>query len=367
MKKLTRVICVVAFCLVAMMGMSNVSGAEEVQYTDNVILAMIDNFSAGGTAIASSSIDASYAAYKVFDGLSCIQKTTPFSVWLGSPMPAWLGYNFSEAKCITKYTISPIYKACINYSPKSWTFEAWDDGTKTWVVLNTQEKVTNWEEGIKKEYTFSNSKFYKTYRINITANCGGTYVAVGELEMMETISSTISTQYQVTNLTASPGNKSVALKWDKITEAESYIIKYGTSADSLNQTRTTSASEYSNFVIDGLVNGTKYYFTVSSIVGGVEKEASNIVSATPSEVSDYDFEGNSAILEIVMTNGTIKEYSLTIDEVEDFLTWYDNRADGIGKSYYRILKKSNVKPFLSRKEYLSFDKIYSFEVKEYNE
>ncbi|MFA9466785.1 MAG: hypothetical protein ACERKN_21200 [Velocimicrobium sp.] len=82
---------------------------------------------------------------------------------------------------------------------------------------------------------------------------------------------------------------------------------------------------------------------------------------------DTDFSGSSSILEITMTNGTIKEYSLTIDELEAFLTWYDNRSDGTGKSYYRIPKKSNIKPFLSRKEYLSFDKIYSFEVKDYNE
>ncbi len=87
----------------------------------------------------------------------------------------------------------------------------------------------------------------------------------------------------------------------------------------------------------------------------------------PDTIDPADYEGNTAILEIVMTNGTIKEYSLTIDELESFLTWYDNRSDGIGKSYYRIPKKSNVKPFLTRKEYLSFDKIYSFEVKDYNE
>ncbi|MFA9466782.1 MAG: laminin G domain-containing protein [Velocimicrobium sp.] len=85
------------------------------------------------------------------------------------------------------------------------------------------------------------------------------------------------------------------------------------------------------------------------------------------ETPKSDYAGSNAILEIVMTNGTIKEYSLTNDELESFLTWYDNRSDGTGKPYYRIPKKSNVKPFLSRKEYLSFDKIYSFEVKDYNE
>ncbi|BCN32088.1 LamG domain-containing protein [Anaeromicropila herbilytica] len=77
--------------------------------------------------------------------------------------------------------------------------------------------------------------------------------------------------------------------------------------------------------------------------------------------------GNKAILEVVMTNNTIKEYDLTADELNNFITWYDNRSDGIGKSYYRMIKRSNVKPFNSRYEYLQFDKIYSFEVKDYNE
>jgi hypothetical protein len=78
-------------------------------------------------------------------------------------------------------------------------------------------------------------------------------------------------------------------------------------------------------------------------------------------------EGNKAILEVVMTNGTIKEYDLTAEELNKFLTWYDNRSDGTGKTYFKMPKKSNVKPFISRNEYLSYDKIYSFEVKDYNE
>lgn len=68
-----------------------------------------------------------------------------------------------------------------------------------------------------------------------------------------------------------------------------------------------------------------------------------------------------------MTNGTIKEYDLTGAEVDDFLTWFDNRSEGSGKSYYKIPKRSNVKPFISRSEYLFHDKIYSFEIKEYKE
>jgi hypothetical protein len=42
-------------------------------------------------------------------------------------------------------------------------------------------------------------------------------------------------------------------------------------------------------------------------------------------------------------------------------------SGGTGKAYYTFTKKNNIKPFLSRKEYIAFDKIQSFEVKDYND
>ncbi|MFA9464542.1 MAG: hypothetical protein ACERKN_09665 [Velocimicrobium sp.] len=279
MKKLTRVICVVAFCLVAMMGMSNVSNASTVEYTDNVIPVMTSNTSPSGKASASTEWTNGtdyWSAYKVFnhDDFQIINDG-----WGSAKgyVTGWLSYEFTEKKCITKYSIisrnviSVTPEITVSTLPKTWTFEAWDEQSSNWIILDKQNDVSGWQLGVKKEFEITNNNYYYKYRINITANGGYTYfTTIGELEMMET-------------------------------------------------------------------------------------------------KSFSDYEGDSAILEIAMTNGTIKEYSLTNSELESFLTWYDNRSDGTGKSYYRIPKKSNIKPFLSRKEYLSFDKIYSFEVKNYNE
>jgi len=68
-----------------------------------------------------------------------------------------------------------------------------------------------------------------------------------------------------------------------------------------------------------------------------------------------------------MTSGAIKEFDLTAAELQDFTTWYDGRSNGAAKAYYIFTKKSNIKPFLDRKEYIAFDKISSFEVKDYND
>ncbi|MFA9464539.1 MAG: hypothetical protein ACERKN_09650 [Velocimicrobium sp.] len=279
MKRLTRAICVMAFCLVAMMGMSNLSNAATVEYTDNVIPSMTSNISPSGLAKSSSffdnqGTDYDYYAFKAFNHTT----GSVYDAWGTAKgyTSGWLEYDFAKPKCITKYTLISRIEGSqsIEEMPKDWTFEAWDGEQNKWVVLDTRSNISDWEYNLKKEFTFQNSASYDNYRINITANNDdlnlGHSTTIGEMEMMETKSSS-------------------------------------------------------------------------------------------------DYEGNNAILEITMTNGTIKEYSLAIDELESFLTWYDNRSDGIGKSYYRLPKKSNVKPFLSRKEYLSFDKIYSFEVKDYNE
>ncbi len=97
---------------------------------------------------------------------------------------------------------------------------------------------------------------------------------------------------------------------------------------------------------------------------GYSNEASVILTA-PQEPPVVT--GNSAILELTMITGEIKEYDLTSVELQSFLTWYDGRSNGADKAYYIFTKKNDIKPFLSRKEYIAFDKISSFEVSEYAE
>ncbi|EMS72170.1 Kelch repeat-containing protein [Ruminiclostridium cellobioparum] len=169
------------------------------------------------------------------------------------------------------------------------------------------------------------------------------------------------------NLIAIPGNKKVDLSWTVPTTGSAvYNIKRSTTLSGPYETiTTTSAITYTD---NDVTNGTTYYYVVSAIVDGVESPKSNEVSATPTGTEEPPvITGNKAILEIVMTNGTIKEYDLTAQEMENFLTWYDNRSEGADKAYISIIKRSNVKPFVSRNEYLQFKEIYSFEVKEYKE
>ncbi|PYY29716.1 Galactose oxidase [Paenibacillus illinoisensis] len=89
----------------------------------------------------------------------------------------------------------------------------------------------------------------------------------------------------------------------------------------------------------------------------------------PPTTSDPDPEqptGNRAILVVTMTTGLEKEFDLSLQEVNDFINWYEAKQAGGGKALYAIDKHDNNKgPFKSRKDYILYDRVLTFEVSEY--
>ncbi|MOA52650.1 hypothetical protein D3C78_1759860 [compost metagenome] len=68
-----------------------------------------------------------------------------------------------------------------------------------------------------------------------------------------------------------------------------------------------------------------------------------------------------------MTTGLEKEFDLSMDEVNDFINWYDAKENGTGPAKYGINKHNNNKgPFSKRIDYVIFKNILSFEVSEYS-
>ena len=167
-----------------------------------------------------------------------------------------------------------------------------------------------------------------------------------------------------TNLVATGGDKKVDLTWNATEGASTYTVKRSTTAGGPYTViaENLAATNYSD---TGVTNGTTYYYIVTASNAEGESDQSNEASATPTDTQQPTQNGDRAILVVTMTNGTIAEYDLSMTEVNAFVKWYSDKADGSGKAVYTINKNSNLAPFLSRKDYLNFDKIYSFEVKEY--
>lgn len=348
----------IAIFLITIILANNAKSYAATQYTDNVIPIMTSNTSPSGIASASSyrTSTGPYFAYLAFDHDS----STNSSAWGSDNTTGWLEYNFLELKCITKYTIvsrNPVYST--NELPKSWTFQAYDEQLSKWIVLDTQKNITGWAVGEKKEFTFLNTNLYYKYRINITENNGlSNSVVIGELEMMETVSAP-------TNLTAKAGISSVQLTWDKVMNAESYIVYRSNIQGGPYDTVVTSG--FDNTYNDiSVADGVTYYYIVVAIVSGTESTYSNETSATPIPGSNTNYFGDHGVIEITMLTGEVKKYNLAISDILKFITWYDNYFTGLEKAYY-IFSKPNATPFLSRREYIIFDKISSFEIMDYYE
>ncbi|ALP34823.1 hypothetical protein ASL14_00175 [Paenibacillus sp. IHB B 3084] len=85
----------------------------------------------------------------------------------------------------------------------------------------------------------------------------------------------------------------------------------------------------------------------------------------PSEPSQPS--GDRAILVVTMDNGLEKEFDISKKELASFIQWYDAKDAGRGASFFAIDRHTNNKgPFNSRKDYVIFNKILTFEVNEYS-
>lgn len=164
-----------------------------------------------------------------------------------------------------------------------------------------------------------------------------------------------------TNLTATAGDATIILNWNVVNGATGYNVKRALTTGGPYETIATNITELT-YTNTGLINGTTYYYVVSALNPGGESASSNEASATPQKTV---VTGNRAFLEVTMVNGTIKEYDISAAELASFLTWYEARSNGTDKSYFAISKSFLKGPFLTRTEYIQFDKISSFEVMEY--
>lgn len=133
-----------------------------------------------------------------------------------------------------------------------------------------------------------------------------------------------------------------------------------------NQKIIWSISDPSVATIDqnGVLTGVSEGYTLIKVTSE-DGKLSDMCKVQVKASGELPISKNRALLRVALTNGSINEYDLSMTEVQNFINWYNGRAEGKGKISFAINKNANVKPFKTRTDYLVFDKIYSFEVNEY--
>ncbi len=84
-----------------------------------------------------------------------------------------------------------------------------------------------------------------------------------------------------TNLTATPGNTTIALSWTAVTGATSYNVYRGTATNAQATTPVATNLTAPTFNNTGLTNGTRYFYKVTAVNAGGIGPASAEASATP--------------------------------------------------------------------------------------
>lgn len=163
------------------------------------------------------------------------------------------------------------------------------------------------------------------------------------------------------NLTAvgSSELQAITLNGESVTGAVYYNVMRSLTANGPYTSIALNLNEptYNDFDIDF---DTQYYYVVTAVNEGGQSQYSNEASA----IIDAIPQGR-ALLTIYLSGGQIKEYDLSMGELEEFINWYDTKDSGTGPSKYKFTKTWNYGPFKARSEYVIFDKILTFDVDEY--
>lgn len=110
-----------------------------------------------------------------------------------------------------------------------------------------------------------------------------TFATVTQIEFLKDIvSDALQPESQVKGLSAAAGDKEVALTWNSVANVTGYEVRYGTGAQSLNQSLTVSKNQAT---VSGLENGTTYYFQVTAVNGDWKGTPSEVISAVPQPAS----------------------------------------------------------------------------------
>ena len=94
-----------------------------------------------------------------------------------------IDYELAEATVVNAYGIQcapSVLSSAKDRAPSTFEFQGYDEGTASWVTLDSQAGVTGWAAEELRTYKFANATAYAKYRLAVTAH--GNYIGFSELQ-----------------------------------------------------------------------------------------------------------------------------------------------------------------------------------------
>ncbi len=148
---------------------------DGIRSMENLIPQMLAASQDGYIASAESQYNNDHAALYAFDGNSNTRWAS------GGGAPSWIQIQFPTEVVCNAYQITSRNDGYYNQAPREFRLEGSNDGT-TWITLDTQTGIV-FNQNETKLFDFINERAYSYYRIYVTANNGGDYVAISKFEL----------------------------------------------------------------------------------------------------------------------------------------------------------------------------------------
>jgi alpha-L-fucosidase 2 len=250
------------------------------------------------TATASVDNPPSETAAKAFDGATSTK-------WYntGAAASGWLQFQYGGGAAwpITQYALSSANDVS-QRDPKDWQFQGSNDGS-TWTTLDMRSGETFASRYLKKTYTVSNTTAYRYFRLNITANAGGSNygLQLSELALGSTATLT-SAPGGLTAFTGAAAN-TAGLSWNSLPGATAYQMRR---SESLAGPFITLASGLSgpSFTDYEVVPGVRYYYAVAGVnAAGVGPASSPVpfILAGRSPAAPTDLSASASSAQVALT------------------------------------------------------------------
>lgn len=137
----------------------------------------------GYVPLASTELDSSHQAWQAFDGVTA-------TLWEATGATGTLQIDLGSGNGQVAYQYGILGSSTANQSPKSWTFNGSNDGS-TWTPLDTRTNTTFTASQLQ-NFSISNTASYRYYQLNVSANGGGSNLALSQLNILSpAIASTI--------------------------------------------------------------------------------------------------------------------------------------------------------------------------------